>query len=101
MPENLTCSVFAGCLHDSFRVHVGPEPVEVELIEARELSSRAPRPPELGPRQPFALLFRGPRAAPFGQRTYRVEHDRLGAFDLFLVPVGPDDQGLRYEAIFN
>jgi hypothetical protein len=35
------------------------------------------------------------------QRIHPVEHDRLGRFELFLVPVGPDHIGMRYEAIFT
>jgi len=31
------------------------------------------------------------------QRIYRVEHERLGAIDLFLVPIASD----RYEAVFT
>jgi hypothetical protein len=30
-----------------------------------------------------------------------VEHTTLGRFDLFLVPLGPDDAGARYEAVFS
>jgi hypothetical protein len=33
--------------------------------------------------------------------VYGVEHDRLGTFDLFLVPVGADETGVSYEAVFN
>jgi hypothetical protein len=35
------------------------------------------------------------------QRTYEVEHQDMGLFALFLVPIGPDDEGMRYEAVFN
>jgi hypothetical protein len=35
------------------------------------------------------------------QRIYRLEHDELGALDLFLVPIGRDDSGVRYEAVFT
>ena len=34
------------------------------------------------------------------QMIRRLEHDELGAFELFLVPIGPDDTGMRYEAVF-
>ena len=37
------------------------------------------------------------RAAP--QRT--LEHDAMGSFDLFLVPLGPRDGGMMYEAVFT
>ena len=34
------------------------------------------------------------------QRIYRLRHDRLGAFEVFLVPIGPDAVGMRFEAVF-
>jgi len=30
-----------------------------------------------------------------------MEHEKLGTFDLFIVPLGPDSAGMRYEVIFN
>jgi hypothetical protein len=30
-----------------------------------------------------------------------MEHDEMGQFDLFLVPIRQDDQGFYYEAVFN
>jgi hypothetical protein len=35
------------------------------------------------------------------QRIYRVEHDGMGTFDLFIVPVGRKNGGMEYEAIFT
>ena len=52
-------------------------------------------------RVPFALVFRGPAGDVLPQGTYHVEHDALGAFDLFLVPIGADADGVRYEAVFG
>ena len=49
----------------------------------------------------FSLLFRAPGAAPPFQGIYRLENDRLGEMDLFLVPVKKDGDGLYYEAVFN
>lgn len=49
----------------------------------------------------FALVFRGPLDVPLGQGSYVVELEEIGAFDLFLVPVGMDEQGYSYEAVFN
>jgi hypothetical protein len=53
-----------------------------------------------GGRIPFSLVFRGPRARMLPQRTYRLVHAALGAFPLFLVPIGPDRIGMCYEAAF-
>jgi hypothetical protein len=35
------------------------------------------------------------------QRIYRLEHEQMGPLELFIVPVGPDGDGLGYEAIFT
>ena len=48
----------------------------------------------------FALLFVGAGPA-LPQWTYQVEHATMGAFPLFLGPVGSGAAGLRYEAVFN
>jgi hypothetical protein len=37
----------------------------------------------------------------WAQRIYRVEHDAMGPCDLFLVPIGPRDGGMQYQAIFT
>jgi len=34
------------------------------------------------------------------QRIYPMEHAHLGVFELFLVPIGPDQHGMGYEAVF-
>lgn len=95
--------------HDAFTRHVGEtfvlrpvegEPVEVELVEARAFAARATSDASVR-RIPFSLLFRSQGPCALGQHTYRVEHDALGAMDLFLVPVGPDEVGMRFEAVFN
>lgn len=48
----------------------------------------------------YALLFRGPAQPVLEQRIHRLVHegDELA---IFLVPVGRDDRGIKYEAIFN
>ena len=66
-------------------------PFEVELVEVTEI------PREPGGRAPFSLVFRGGPNPPLPQRIYRVEHDELGAIEIFLVPIASD----RYEAVFT
>jgi hypothetical protein len=95
--------------HDSFARHLGetfvlrpPEgdPVEVELLEAAALPGRQTN-DEAIRRDPFSLLFRASGASSLPQQVYRVEHSALGELDIFLVPIGPDEVGMRFEAIFN
>ncbi len=53
-------------------------------------------------RAPFSLIFRSPgerRHAP--QQIYTVRHPELGEIEIFLVPIGPDERGMRYEAVFT
>jgi hypothetical protein len=74
---------------------------KLELVEVR-----AHPPDRLRPRaglrpRPFSLLFSGPAAESLPQGTYRVWHPELGTFELFLVPVGPFEEGGRFEAVFN
>jgi pimeloyl-ACP methyl ester carboxylesterase len=99
--ETLTVETFSGHLGSTFRIHLDDLPqMDVELISATKLGrSTGEEPPDL--RQPFSLVFRGPGDALLPQRIYAMEHDRIGSFDLFLVPIGPDEKGLRYEAIFT
>jgi hypothetical protein len=52
-------------------------------------------------RTPFSIVFRGPLEPVLPQRTYVFEHDELGSFELFIVPIGPDGAGMQYEAVFG
>jgi len=96
MLERFTAADFARYRGQRFLIGPPAEPAfDVELIEVSE--SEAPGPA----RKQFSLVFRGGPEPPLQQRIYRVEHDELGALEIFLVPVGPDEVGQRYEAIFT
>jgi hypothetical protein len=102
MLDKLTVGMFAECLGSTFRMHVGPGAVlEVELIEATALPASSARTADPSRRAPFSLVFRGPKTPWVQQGVYRIEHEKLGALEFFLVPIGPDEKGMRYEAIFN
>ena len=97
MLQDLTHSSFEEQLNTPFRIHHGGQaPLEAVLFEVKLHE------PHDGPRkQPFSLYFRSPQRGALPQAIYRVEHERMGPLDLFLVPVGPDDKGMCYEAVFN
>jgi hypothetical protein len=101
--EQLTIDAFQPRVGDRFRICPSPEDVvDAELIEARLLNGTSPSPTRPAVRRaPFALVFRTTLTAPMPQRIYRVEHDEIGAHDIFLVPVGKDATGVLYEAIFT
>ena len=35
------------------------------------------------------------------QGMYDIEHEELRTLSLFMVPIGPDREGMGYEAVFN
>ena len=57
--------------------------------------------PAPGVRAPFAIVFSGPAEAILPQGIYAVEHDVIGASEMFLVPLQPDAAGARYQAMFS
>jgi hypothetical protein len=94
--SDLTRAVFEPLLHARFGVRVGAQQLELELIEVKSLG--AAQPPR---REPFSLIFRGPRAPGFTQGTYPLAHPEIGEQQLFLVALGPDQTGMQYQAIFT
>jgi hypothetical protein len=97
----LTRSTFAPHVHGTFVAHLEAlRPIELKLTAVQDLpgTARATFPDREGQ---FSLLFRGPRQPALDQGTYRVEHPAIGAFALFLVPVGESADARHYEAIFN
>ncbi len=98
MLESLTVDTFTPHIGTTFRiVPATGQSIEVELASARALDTLA-RP---AARVPFSLLFRGPLTPVLPQHIYRLEHGVLAPMDLFLVPIGPEGDRMRYEAIFT
>ena len=103
MLDAFTLTTFAGLEGQSFVVHPGtPESLELVLEGVSDLgASRAATPIAPMKRRPFSLIFRGPCDPILPQKTYPMTHPELGRFDLFVVPVGRDQAGTRYEAVFT
>lgn len=107
MLDQLTSADFLPYVRQVFDLDRGPNgqaaaqttesaPLELKLIEVAELGGTA------GPsaRRPFSLLFQQAQNVYLPQQIYRIGHPVLGWLDLFLVPLGPDEGGMRYQAIF-
>ncbi|HEV7808257.1 MAG TPA: hypothetical protein VGO80_20790 [Solirubrobacteraceae bacterium] len=93
--DELTRAAFAPLVGDAFTIAAEPASIEFTLESATTLGSRP------GGRDPFSLLFRGPREPLLAQAIYRLEHAVLGPLEIFIVPLGQDAQTTRYEAIFT
>jgi hypothetical protein len=95
MLEKLHSQSFARCLHETFRViPPGTDAFDLELIQVTE-QFKTPR------QEAFSIVFRGPAASFMQQGIYPLRNESLGELDLFLVPIGHDDGGYLYEAVFN
>jgi hypothetical protein len=52
-------------------------------------------------RHPFSLIFHTVPQAIIPQATYRMETENMEPFEIFVTPIGPDERGMRYEAVFT
>jgi hypothetical protein len=99
--EWLTYADFAGRVGETFVVAADDgDRTEIELVEATEGLEDGGPGPDGQQRKQFSLVFRGAAGAPMPQRIRQLTHETLGELDLFLVPIGSDATGVRYEAAF-
>ena len=90
---------FSEHLNTKFSVKVdSAEPVELELVE---LVVRKSEPNEQAGMERFSAFFYGPTNCFLPQQTYEVTHPAMGDFVIFLVALGKEERGFRYEAVFN
>ncbi len=86
---------FVGALKTTFRVPLGgQEALDLNLVEVSELITTRHQ-------ARFSIQFQGPRHTFLPQSIYRMEHPQLGEIEIFLVPIGVDEAGYAYEAVFN
>ena len=101
MLDRLTVTSFAPAVGETFVLDAGDAgPLDLELVEARLHRPGARAQDESGTRAPFTLVFRGPAEPILPQRTYPLEHESVGAIEIFIVPIGHDQAGTTYEAVF-
>ena len=96
MSAPLTEKEFSKHLNTKFITTTEP-PLEFELTQIKGYLGGANE--ETGMER-FSLFFYGPGNR-LPQGIYPVEHEAMGAFELFLVPVGQSEGGYQYEAVFN
>jgi hypothetical protein len=90
---------FARHLNTIFRIQLGnSRETHLKLVNIGDLAKRKG---VVKGREHFSLLFVGPaHSSDLSQETYSIEHDSLGRFSLFLVPVGrPEDR--HHEAVIH
>jgi|ERR1051325_10183411 hypothetical protein len=101
MPDKLSEEEFRKHLGAKFRVRFEAEGApEIDLL-LEELTPFPMLKDSRGEVERFSLYFKGPGDLFLQQGTYRLEREGMGELDIFLVPVGRDESGFRYEAVFN
>lgn len=98
MSTNLTEQEFAKHLGTSFQLVLDGQMNPLKLTEVK---GYLPKGNEHGGMERFSILFEGPGSLRLPQSIYRLQHDSMGEFEIFLVPISGDDKGFRYEAVFN
>ncbi len=94
MPKELTRDEFASQINTKFRILREQDRFEAELIEVSEA--------KIYPKQEsFSLFFLMPESFPPAQGTYKFEHDKIGASEIFVVPIEKEADGVVFEAVFN
>lgn len=97
----LTCDDFIDVVGQGFDVDIAEgAPLTLHLVSATESDEPGGTGPQGQVRKQFSLVFSGSPDRLLPQGTYRLNHPRLGQIDLFLVPLGPDTEGMQYEAAF-
>lgn len=92
MPELLGSKDFAAHLHTTFKVET-PLALELEMAEVTDRSNAQI--------EQFSVIFNGPATPWLQQGTYSLLHAGMGEVNLFLVPLGPRDGQMFYEAVFS
>ena len=95
MSAPLEHAEFARHVNTTFRIRLNEsETLPAELTEVSEHT--------VSPRQErFWVLFKTSNNVFLGQGQRAFEHDSMGSFELFIVPIGRDEDGTYYEAVFN
>src|SRR6266496_6578548 len=100
--SNLTRETFARYLNTMFRIRLGKaSEISLKLISVGDVKAATTHPEQVRGRENFSLLFEGPpQSFELTQETYAIEHQAMGRFSLFLVPVGKPENR-HHEAIIN
>ncbi len=95
----VTKQTFEQLQDKTFNIAFNPETqLACQLIEVKGINSHTL---EQGQPEPFSLVFETPGDLVFEQNTYLVKNIDIEEFPLFLVPIGADEKGVRYEAVFT
>ena len=94
---------FSRYLYSTFRIDTSPlTAINLQLIEVtRSKSSSEKQPGKTAKLDSFSIVFRGPQNLDLESKTYRLTHDQMGVFELFISPVNDRKKERLYQAVFT
>ncbi|HMJ25115.1 MAG TPA: hypothetical protein VK475_04780 [Pyrinomonadaceae bacterium] len=98
MAASLTEQEFSQHVGTQFQLSLDDQPIELKLSQVKGYLAG---PNEHDGMERFSVFFEGPAAPQLQQTVYRLSHEQMGEFDIFLVPIAKVGEGFRYEAVFN
>ena len=98
--DDFTLETFTPHVGTTFHLSFGSHELDLSLESAAPIETESGGGAGGPTRAPFALTFIGPLDPVWHQGTYDVTHEHLGGFPLFVVPLGPEGEVMRYEAVF-
>ena len=101
--DRLTEENFSRYLYSKFLIYTSPlTAIGLELIQVKQWEpTSAKQAAQAAKLDSFSVLFRGPRKTALESRTYRITHEQMGTFDLFISPVNDRKKKQLYQAVFN
>jgi hypothetical protein len=96
--HTLSIKDFEPFMHQKIGIRFTPTiRLEAELIEIKSFQNYSPL-----ERLPFAMVLRTEQKKEYyPQSIFIIEHPQKGDLPLFLVPIGFDAHGMKYEVIFS
>ena len=98
MAVNPTESEFSALQGTKFLIKVQTLEVPLELVEVKGYLNQQT---EQAGMERFSAFFDGALESFLPQGMYLMQHESLGEFEIFLVPIAQNQNGFRYEAVFN
>ncbi|SFC55481.1 DUF6916 family protein [Flavobacterium phragmitis] len=94
----LSVNNFNSLLDKIFIIKISEEiQLDAELISVTEFNSYSPL-----ERNPFSIVFRTQQKNEYyEQGIFTIIHPEEGNLELFLTPLGFDEVGMKYEAVFS
>jgi hypothetical protein len=100
--ERLTEENFSRYLYSEFRFSTTPlTAISLQLVSVKRWETAVTPQAQKAKLDSFSVLFKGPKKTVLESKTYRVTHDWMGTFDLFISPVNDRKTQRIYQAVFN